>query len=346
MSDYKSLLSYIVRRYTTSREDAATDALFFILSRSTAAKRVLSEFLSDDNAPLSITKVRPQSMDAYGAIPDLACLDQYDNILALTESKFWASLTPHQPVTYWKSLPADKPAVLLFLAPKSRVDDGHLWNELIDRLSDAGHELCPPNSDESRIVAISKTDSRRLMLTSWQSLLGRIVQRVEHDGDFQAAFEIAELQGLAIDVITKGKPTRDENLKSLIADAVKRLEQSGWANTDGLSTGEGHDYYQRYHRLAGAAAALRIDYNVVKQMPDKPLWLRFGYYATAPTSTEQVRNILNGMDEQGWNLNGAEISLPITLPADTDHDATLGAIVTQMERIAKIIDPNGPTYQK
>ena len=184
-----------------------------------------------------------------------------------------------------------------------------------------------------------------MMLTSWQSPLDCIAQRVKHDGDAQATFEITELQGLAIDVITKDKPTRDENLKRLIAEAIKRLEQSGWADTDGLSTGEGHDYYQRYHRLAGAVAALRIDYSVVKQMPDKPLWLRFGYYATAPTSTEQVRSILNGLDEQGWNLNGAEISLPIALPAGADHDTTLGAIVAQMERIAKIIDPNGPTYQ-
>ena len=348
MPDDKTLLSFIARRYAQgSYEDAATDALFFILSRSDSAKRALSALLSNDSAPLSIAKVRLQAMDAYGAYPDLACLDQHDNIVALIESKFWATLTHHQPVTYWKTLPADQSSVLLFLAPKSRVDAPGLWDALVNRLRDAGHELCPADIDKTRITAASKTDRRRLTLTGWHSLLDGIAQRAKQDSDAQASFEITELQGFVDAVITKGKPTRDENLKRLIADAVNRLETMGWANTDGLSTGEAHGYYyQRYHRLAGAAAALRIDYNIIKQRPDRPLWLRFGYYASAPTSTEQVRGILKGMDEEGWDLNGAQISMPITLPTGADHDTTLGTIVAQMERIAKIIDPNGPTYQK
>ena len=118
MPDDKSLLSFVARRHAQgSYEDAATDALFFILSRSTSAKRALSDFMSDDNVTLSIEKVRPKSRDAYGAIPDLACLDGEENVLALIESNFWATLTHNQPVTYWKTLPADKPSVLLFLAP-------------------------------------------------------------------------------------------------------------------------------------------------------------------------------------------------------------------------------------
>ena len=44
------------------------------------------------------------------------------NLVALIESKFWAELTAHQPVTYWEGLPDDRRAVLLFLAPDYRVD--------------------------------------------------------------------------------------------------------------------------------------------------------------------------------------------------------------------------------
>ena len=347
MPDDKSLLSYVVRRYTTSTEDAATDALFFILSRSTSAKQALSDFLSEDGAPLSIAKVQPQSLDAFGAIPDLTCLDNDDNILALIESKFRAPLTPHQPVTYWKNLPVDKPSALLFLAPKSRVEDSELWGALVGRLNDAGHELGPADRNDTRITAVSKKDSRRLMLTSWHSLLDVMAYKVDQDGNAQAVFEIAELQGLAADVITKGNPVRDENLKRLMADAVNRLVLLGWANTDELGTGGGFGYYHRYHYLAGAGAALRIDYNAIKESPDKPLWLRFGNFVTNPTiTTAQVSSILERANEPGWKLYGREKSLPIELPAGADHDETLDAIVAQMERIAKIIDPNGPTYPK
>ena len=101
-----SLLGYVARRHTTGLEDAATDALCFILSRSDSAsdsaRRSLSEFLGDDGGPLPIAKAQPWQTDAHGAVPDLACLDGDDNLMALIESKFWAGLTAHQPVTYWE----------------------------------------------------------------------------------------------------------------------------------------------------------------------------------------------------------------------------------------------------
>ena len=52
------------------------------------------------------------------------------------------------------------------------------------------------------------------MLTTWQSLLDRMAQRAKEDGDTQACFEIAELQGLAASAIEGDRPTRDDNLKT------------------------------------------------------------------------------------------------------------------------------------
>ena len=51
MADNASLLSFIARRHTVGREDVATDALSFILSRSNSAKRALSDLLGDDAGP-------------------------------------------------------------------------------------------------------------------------------------------------------------------------------------------------------------------------------------------------------------------------------------------------------
>ena len=345
MADSNRLLSFIAQRYTSDLEDVATDALSFILSRSTSARRALSEFLADDCGPLPISKVLPWGEVAHGAVPDLACRDGDDNLVAFIESTFWAPLTHHQPVTYWRGLPDDRSAVILFLAPNYRIDQGSLWDELVDRLRDGGHELGPANRLGSLVTAPSKDGQGRLMLTSWQLLLDTIAQRTKKDGDAQACFEIAELQGLAASAIAGDNPRFDENLRRLIRDAVERVEQSDWANTDRLTAGVGHDYYARYLRLAGASAGLLIHYKAVKQIPDKPLWLWFYLDPTAKVSVGAVRSRLGRLAESGLGWLREEVCVPIVLPAGADNDATLDAIVSELERIAKFIDPDGPTYR-
>ena len=340
MSQESTLLSFIAQRHTIGLEDVATDALCFILSRSCSAREALSELLGDDDRPIPIAKARPWSPDAHGAIPDLACLDEDHNLVALIESKFWAPLTSNQPVTYWQGLPAHKRTVLLFLAPDYRVDQGTLWNELEARLRDAGHELGPADTNRGPITARSQGDQRRLMLTTWQLLLDRMARRARKDDDTQACFEIAELQGLAASAIEGDRPTRDENLKLLISESLKRLEQSKWADTSGLAVGRGFEYYGRHLRLAGVSAWLGIDYRAVNQLPGKRLWLQF--YGD---NLEEVRSRLEGWAETGLGWSSDDVYLPIDLPAGADREKTLNAIVAQLERIAKLIDPDAPTYR-
>ena len=107
------------------------------------------------------------------------------------------------------------------------------------------------------------------------------------------------------------------------------------------------DYYGRYLRLAGAFAWLGIDYKAVKQMPDKPLWLCFSgdYDVDISVSLEQVHDRLKSLAEPVLKWRRNEVHLPIALPAGADRDKTLSAIVTELERIAELIDPEGPTYR-
>ena len=347
MPQESTLLSFIAQRHTIGLEDVATDALFFILSRSSSAREALSEFLGDEHGPIPIAEAQPWTIDAHGAIPDLACMDEDDNLVALIESKFWAPLTSNQPVTYWRGLPAHKRSVLLFLAPGYRLDPGSLWDELEVRLSDAGHELSPADKSDGLIAARSKHDQRRLMLTTWQLLLDRMAQRTKKDGNTQACFEIAELQGLAASAIEDDRPIRDENLKQLIAESLQRVVQSKWADTSGLSVGQGYDFHGRYLRLGGAFAWLGIDYRVVRQMPEQPLWLQVtgGSEDGVCVKLEEARSRLKDWDGPRLAWRSDEVYLPIDLPAGTDRESTLNAIVTQLERIAKLIDPDGLTYQ-
>ena len=346
MPEKSTLLSFIAQRHTIGLEDVATSALSFILTRSDPVKHALSQFMGGEHGPLPIARAEPWETDSHGAIPDLACLDKKGHLVALIESKFWAPLTYNQPVTYWRGLPSDKHSVLLFLAPDYRVEQGTLWDELETRLRGAGYELCPADKHTGLITAISKNDQRCLMLTTWQLLLDRMALGAKEKGDSQADFEIAELQGLAASAIEGDKPTRDENLKQLIAESVKRAEESKWANTNGLTVGQGFEYYGRYLRLAGAFAWLGIDYRAVKQMPGHPLWLSFmgGFEVDVDVNLEEVRDRLRGRAETGLEWRSGEVCLPIILPAGADRRQTLDAIVTQLEEISTLIDPEGPTY--
>ena len=343
MAEAKSLLSLIARGYAAGREDAATEALCFILSQRKSARIALSEFLGDNGKPLPIARFRTQQL-VNGAFPDMACFDDEDNHVAFVESKFWAALTPDQPVTYWQALPDGRPAVLLLLAPAARIariDTGWLWHELVERLRVDGHNLGPVDWRESEdmVTATSSDGQRRLMLTSWEVLLKRLRQTTKED-DAQACFELAELQGLAEDAI-EGTHPQGHPLKQLIADAVTHLEESGWANTDRLASSntEGVSYV-KFFRLAGASAGLRIDYKAEKEM-GKPLWLRF-WSGNDP----EVRVKLGELVEPGLKWLRPDFSLPVELPAGADCEATLKAIVAKLECIAEIIDPNGPTYPR
>ena len=349
MTDNQTLLGFIARWHNIGLEDAATDALYFILSRSKIALATLADFLGDGQGPLPIADVRPQLVNEFGAVPDLSCIDTGGGVVALIESKFWAPLTGHQPVTYWEALPADQPSALLFLAPGDRInqDQGSLWDELTKRLRRAGHELGASHRKSDLITATGQDGHRRLVLASWSLLLDRVAQQVLAAGEQRTLFEIAELQGLAATAIAGDHPRRDENLRALVTKTVKRVEQSGWANTSGLTVGNGYDYFVRYLLLAGADAWLGMDYRIADQMPDKPLWLSFLSFhnSTSQVGLDEIRSRLGDVEDlQSFEWRPNQICIPIELPVGADQEATLAAAVSRLEHVAKLIDPQGPTY--
>ncbi len=345
-SDNDSLLSYIAVRRGVGLEDVATDALSFILNRSASARTAMSDLLADDRGPLPIASANTQEfLESSGAYPDMGLWDADDNILAFVEAKFCAELTRNQPVTYWEALPTDKHTVLLFLVPQSRVDDNYLWDQLVGRLQEAGHELDAPTRSKNVISAASKEDQRCLMLTSWEYLLQKSADRVEQAKDAQAAFEIAELKMLATKAAEGVSTDKYEAVKQVTEDVVDRLVQAGWANRDGLSWGTGFGFFRRFLRLGGASAFLIRTDDALKWMPEIPLWLAF-YDGNTDVSATEVRTrlgdkVYSGSELQDW----AEVIVPITLRAGIDLRSARDAIIAKLESIARIIDPDGPTYQ-
>ncbi|MYD37159.1 MAG: hypothetical protein F4X20_09215 [Dehalococcoidia bacterium] len=346
-NDRYSLLGYVARQHIQGMEDAMTSALGFVLNRFESARTALAGFLRDaDGTPLSIHSVDTQYyLPATYSYPDMALQDADDNVSAFIEAKFWASLTHHQPVTYWEALPADKSTALLFVAPKSRVDENWLWDELVQRLSDAGHKLNERTGHGGLITATAKDTSRRLMLTSWERLLNVLL---ESASDAQETFEILQLEGLAKAAHDGGDPRRDENLIMLIEEAGKRLQQSGWAEPGSQNVGSNRGvFYGRFMVLAGVLVWLGIVDIAAKHMANPPLWLTIQpTNADQPVSRDTVVDKLGNLvkSKTQWH-NWMTHCVAIPLPSGADREATLSATVTELERIAEIIDPDGPTYR-
>ena len=354
MTANETLLSRIGRRHTIGREDVATDALAFILERSPAVRSAFANFLGagEPEAP-AIAKVQTQYSLPNGAAPDLACLGEDGKLLAFVESKFWAYLTSNQPVTYWNGLPTDAHATLLFIAPAERIDPGNLWGELEERLRQAGHELASSVCKIAHTIsAPAKSGShRRLMVTSWETLLDYLAQSALEHQDSQASFEIAELQGLANSVIAGSKSDRYDDLNSLVTDAVSWMVQAGWANTDGLSVGVGYSFRGRYLQLAGAYAWFGVHFDEDKRS-NRPLWLAFrSNFGGDPglVTTGQVRKRLaNLAPREAVRLEAfsGAFCIPIDLLPGGDSEAAFSSIIAQLTDIARLIDPHIPTYHR
>ena len=127
--------------------------------------------------------------------------------------------------------------------------------------------------------------------------------------------------------------------------AVKRMEEDGWANTDGLLVGAGHSYRVRYMQLAGAYACFGVHYDEARRS-NRPLWLVFGDFGgnnPGLVTTEQVRQCLASLaSSEPVKLEGfgGAFCIPIDLLPGGDN-----AIVAQLTDIARLIDPDGPAHK-
>lgn len=203
MTQERTLLAHLVPRITSRVEDAATDALAFILNRSEACRGALDGFIRADNFEIEpITRFETQVTYEDGSRPDMVGYDESGSKRLLVESKFWASLLEGQVSGYFTQLEKHGPGVLLFIAPDSRIET--LWAEIKrqwceNRLQSEGgrrslqlETLRTPGS--TRRAKVVGTD-KRLMLTSWSHLLDSMSNAAA--GDSAVASDIQQLRGLA-----------------------------------------------------------------------------------------------------------------------------------------------------
>ena len=175
-------------------EDAVVDALGRTLSGSEAARSALASTLREGGTAVgTLADVRSLDIGMAGERPCLAGYDNDGAVRALVQAMCWTELTPNQPNAYFKQLPLDRPAALLFVAPATRL--AALWPELCRRADDQFTIIGATTPGDLRAATVSGGE-RRLMLTSWAALLDLMKRVVGGAGDGEAEADIRQLHGM------------------------------------------------------------------------------------------------------------------------------------------------------
>lgn len=346
MTANRSLLAHLSRRLTDRTEDIAVEALGHILS-SPASRQALQDILRSCGTDIGpIGRIETQSTGEGGERPDLAGYDEQGQERLLIEAKFWAGLTRNQPLTYLQRLPDDVPTALLVVAPSLRLET--LWTELCHRVYEGVGISIGNEQTESEIRWADTGANRKLVLTSWMNMLGRMAALVNSAGEIQRANDIQQLQGLAEQEDTNAfLPLRPEqispefprllrHLYRLTDGAVGRLRETGLATTSGYQSTATRGYVIRYMTFCDVVnTSLGIYFGAWRTRPLSPIWLAL------PIGNATIFGILETLRQEPFHghISGNHCYIPIYLRLGVEYESVLDSMVEQIERIAGLLKP-------
>ena len=193
MPDNDTLLAYLVPKLNRQVENAATDALGYILNKSPRCMEALNNLLQAgglDVAP--VVRVDTQVTYEDGSRPDMVGYDDGNMKRLLVEAKFWASLLEGQASDYAQQFDHPSPAVLMFICPEVRIPT--LWAEIRRQMERENTlEIVDSPSDVRRARVLGT--QRHLILISWIRLLDSMAALA---GDAGVESDIRQLRGLAL----------------------------------------------------------------------------------------------------------------------------------------------------
>ena len=349
MANDNTLLAHLIPRFTSRIEDAATDALAYILKKSEGARKALNDLLREGDFDIEpIVRVRTQVTLEDGSIPDMAGYDEAGKTRLLVESKFWAALQEDQASRYAKNLEQPGPAMLMFIAPDVRRHT--LWAEIDRQMAELGdlESITPRQAGVERAMVTwkkPKDTELHLLLTSW----GMLLEKMEnHTGDADVRSEIRQLRGLARrqdeeaflplhgEDLSPGIARRYQDYCRLVDAAVDaRGVPEKWMDISRLSATSQRWGYGRYLRFPGADFPFwfGVNHHAWAKRGDTPLWLGLYY---------NHWNTLD-MDEVGREL-GAQVLeadwfrwVPVRPKTGAEYDDVLDDVAAQLRRIGEIV---------
>jgi hypothetical protein len=339
-----SLFGFLANRFSSHPENLATEALLYILSNSQAAKDAFIEYIKQ--ASVTFEKnlfFQSQVQIKDEGVPDLIGSDEHQRSILIVESKFWAGLTDHQPLTYLKRLPPDVPAVLVFISPSKRVES--LWAELMRR--------CDNNNSFFQEQTAAYTDIRRakisathyLLLVTWPSIVNVMKQAVDASNDQQTMSDLSQLHGLCDRMDTDAfLPLRSEEFAAqigkrtyqyaqLVNEVTEKLINLDIVNAKENRRGGSERHYQRYMRVGEFGLALQFSFKQWAFLRETPLWLRI--YGPDWAYSQKAVNKLSILPSLCQNEHRTLV--PLFLPTNVEKDKVVNSLVEQVKKVSDLL---------
>jgi hypothetical protein len=345
-----SILADLALRLAKSPEDVATEGLAYVLTRSEAARACVQR-LAGQWAPVELPRITwfQSQVAKDGSRPDLEAHDAQGKPVLIFENKFWAGLTPAQPVEYLQRLAAQG-GVLCFVAPHARLPI--LWPELLQRATTGPAQLRVLRQ-ESDLKVAHVGEKRSLVLTSWAFLLGQLREALEAHGDLALVADVRQLIGLAARMDTSGfipltvtdltAPTARHILQfcEVVNAAVdEHLLREPFASIRGLRATGGAGWFGRYVRLHAVVCFLSFDAPLWAEHGRSPIWLRTTYPNTPDAS--KIEQAIAGLLGQDGYVRPGDVArpgvwVPVPVPEGRERDAVIGSVVDQVLKVADVL---------
>ena len=342
MADNSTLMAYLVPRLTRQVENAATDALAYILNRSTGPMQALNDLLREGGLNIEpIARVETQVSYEDRSRPDMAGYDAGNVIRLLVETKFWHALGEGQASGYVEKLDQPGPAALLFIAPEVRVQT--LWvgiRRQMEKQSWLEVYNVPPTM-KSAVVG----SERHVLLVGWNRFLDRMAAFAD-DTDVQA--DIRQLRGLAqrqdaeaflplhAGDLGPSLGRRVIGYNRIVDDAVDgKGVQEGWMSIRGTAATAQRYGYGRYFRFVPLPEGFfwfGVNHEMWATKADTPLWLR-----ALNVGSE------SNWGEQDYVVQGQDRWFPIRPKVGVEYAEVLEDVVSQLKAIAQILSQPPPT---
>ena len=342
MAAQDTLLAYLVPRLTVQVENAATDALGYILNRSPQSMQVLNDLLREGGFGVEqITRVETQVTYEDGSRPDMAGYNKDNEMRLLVEAKFYAALLENQASAYAQQFDKTGPSVLLFICPEVRIPT--LWASIKQQIGqkwDMEPIDTPFGGRRARVIG---TELRRV-LVSWGGLLKTMANSA---GDPAIEADIRQLQGLAKRQDAEAfLPMHSEELSpdfarrvvgfNQIADDVvnSRGVPEKWMTTHGLQATSQRYGYGRYFHFIGLEWDFwfGVNHELWARKGDTPLWLAI--HDKNQINKDEIARALNVEAHDNW--------VPILPKLGVEYDQVVDDVAAQLKVVAKIAGAHMP----
>jgi len=347
-----SLFGHLAHNFSAHPENLATEALAYILRKSSIARGAFRRFLetTGGHVPRDLL-YETQASGEDDSIPDLVALAQDNTQPVICEAKFWAGLTENQPVTYLSRLPSTAGGILLFLAPARRLP--LLWPELLRRCSEAGLIPAPSPSESPELLVATLPENKRLAAGSWRMALNAIRHALETEGDLEAAADVRQLEGLCERMDAEAfLPLRGEDLSPSIASRIiqfnelvdtltEELVESKIASTAGFRATPTYSGYGRYMEIGEFGCMLQTNAQYWSSLRETPIWLSVKA-ATKPSWTYSAiaKQRLNSLEHEVPSRllrDGDVLLVPLHMPLGADRDGALHSLRGQLRGIVALL---------